>query len=464
MNAKLESLQTIVEGDENRTVLIVDDDQDLLRLLSMRLQASGYDVIAVDRGEKALVEVSLKRPRVVVTDLRMDGMDGMSLFNAIHKINSALPVIILTAHGTIPEAIEATKQGVFGFQTKPFDAKQLLSQIEKAMTISSAPSMETDLGDREWRKEIVTQSPAMEELLSQSLLVAKGDTSVFIHGESGTGKELLAKAIHRASERRDYPFIAVNCAAIPEHLLESELFGHNKGAFTGASTSYEGLFQAANKGTIFLDEIGDMPLALQVKLLRVLQERQVRPVGSTKTVDVDVRIISATHCDIEKEMSLGNFREDLYYRLNVVTLELPSLVDRRQDIPMLAKHFLHELNAENKKKIKSFAPEAMELLITAPWPGNVRQLKNVVEQSYALCTTSIIPARLVLKALRGKSGEIIPLTEAKRRFERDYLLKLLQLTSGNVSQAARLANRNRTEFYKLLHRHHLDPSQFKVAR
>ncbi|MDH5731842.1 MAG: sigma 54-interacting transcriptional regulator, partial [Gammaproteobacteria bacterium] len=287
---------------------------------------------------------------------------------------------------------------------------------------------------------------------------------VFIHGESGTGKELLAKAIHQSSPRRDKPFIAVNCAAIPEHLLESELFGHTKGAFTGAATSYEGLFQAANGGTIFLDEIGDMPLALQVKLLRVLQEKQVRPVGSTKTLSVDVRIISATHCDIEKEISISNFREDLYYRLNVVTLELPSLVTRRQDIPLLAKHFLKELMMENGKKIKSFAPDAMELLMTAEWPGNIRQLKNVVEQSFALCTTSIIPARLVLKALRGKSGEIIPLTEAKKRFERDYLLKLLQLTSGNVSQAARLANRNRTEFYKLLHRHHLDPSQFKLAR
>lgn len=448
-----------------KKVLIVDDDHDLLRLLSMRLQASGYDVIAVDSGEKALVEVSLKHPNVVVTDLRMDGMDGLQLFNAIHKVNSALPVIILTAHGTIPEAVDATTQGVFSFLTKPFDSKQLLGQIEKAISIAgNVPDELSEYTGNEWRGAIITQSPVMEELLGQALLVAKGDTSVFIHGESGTGKELLAKAIHQSSPRRDKPFIAVNCAAIPEHLLESELFGHTKGAFTGAATSYEGLFQAANGGTIFLDEIGDMPLALQVKLLRVLQEKQVRPVGSTKTLSVDVRIISATHCDIEKEMSMGNFREDLYYRLNVVTLELPSLVTRRQDIPLLAKHFLKELMMENGKKIKSFAPDAMELLMTAEWPGNIRQLKNVVEQSFALCTTSIIPARLVLKALRGKSGEIIPLTEAKKRFERDYLLKLLQLTSGNVSQAARLANRNRTEFYKLLHRHHLDPSQFKLAR
>jgi len=448
---------------EKKTVLIVDDDLDILKLLSMRLKASGYNVVAVDSGEKAMVQVSLVKPAVVVTDLRMGEMDGMALFNALHKVNSALPVIIMTAHGTIPEAVEATKQGVFGFLAKPFDSKQLLAQIEKAVTINSAYiEDEPTVKDDQWRRDIITCSSNMEELLGHAKLLSKGDTSVFIHGESGTGKELLAKAIHDASTRHDNNFVAVNCAAIPENLLESELFGHTKGAFTGATANYDGLFQAANAGTIFLDEIGDMPLNLQVKLLRVLQERQVRPVGSTKSIPVDVRIISATHCDIDKEMETGNFREDLYYRLNVVTLEIPNLCERREDIPLLAKHFLKELTEQTGKKVKSFAPDALELLMTAKWPGNVRQLKNVVEQSFALTTTPVIPARLVLKALRGKSGEIMPLTEAKKRFERDYLTKLLQLTSGNVTQAARLANRNRTEFYKLLHRHHLEPAEFKT--
>lgn len=446
------------------TVLVVDDDLDLLKLLTMRIGASGYNVIAVDSAEKALAQLSVRPPRVVVTDLRMGGMDGMQLFNAIHTINSALPVIMLTAHGTIPDAIEATKQGVFSFLTKPFDAKQLLTQIGKAMEITGGVHVDSQsIADNEWRRDIVTRSPAMEEVLAQAQLVSRGDTSVFIHGPSGTGKELLAKAIHRASPRRNEAFIAVNCAAIPEHLLESELFGHARGAFTGAAQNYEGLFQAAHKGTIFLDEIGDMPLALQSKLLRVLQEKQVRPVGSTKTLPVDVRIISATHCDIEKEMLLGNFREDLFYRLNVVILELPTLIERRQDVPVLAYHFLRELSKESERKVRSFAPEAMEMLMTADWPGNVRQLKNVVEQAVALCTSSVVPARLVLKALRGKSGEVMPLTDAKRRFERDYLLNLLQLTSGNVSQAARLADRNRTEFYKLLHRHQLSPTEFKAG-
>jgi len=447
-----------------KTILIVDDDHDLLKLLSMRLESSGYHVVAVDSGEKAIVQYSLCKPSVVVTDMQMGGMDGIALFNALHKINSALPVIILTAHGTIPDAVDATRQGVFSFLTKPFDSKQLLVHIEKAILVNSTPSSEEfDSQDKKWRSDIITRSSNMEEILAQAHLLAKGETSVFIHGQSGTGKELLAKAIHRASPRSDQNFIAVNCAAIPENLLESELFGHNKGSFTGAASNYEGLFQAANKGTIFLDEIGDMPVSLQVKLLRVLQERQVRPVGSTKSIDIDVRVISATHCDIDKEMTAGNFREDLYYRLSVAPLEIPSLNERRQDIPLLANYFLSEFAQVAKQKIKTFAPEAMELLMTADWRGNIRQLKNVAEQSFALCTTPIIPARLVLKALRGKSGEIVPLTEAKKRFERDYLLKLLQLTNGNVTQASRLADRNRTEFYKLLHRHHLEPAEFKAA-
>ncbi len=442
-------------------ILVVDDDTDLLRLLNLRLRNSGYDVAVADSAEKALVEVSVFRPHLVITDLRMPGMDGMALFHAINKKHPTLPVIILTAHGTIPDAIEATNSGVFSFLTKPFDSQQLLAQIEKALALGGMDEG-PDEEDTAWRAGIVTRSPEMEAVLSQARLVAASDTRVFIYGESGTGKELLARAIHRASPRRDKPFVAVNCAAIPENLLESELFGHVKGAFTGATGRYEGLFLAAQGGTLFLDEIGDMPLSLQAKLLRVLQEKQVRPVGSSQSIDVDVRIISATHCDIEKEMEVGNFREDLYYRLNVVHLELPSLARRRQDIPLLAKRFIDELNRETGKAVRGFSREAMELLISADYPGNIRQLRNVVEQAHALATTPMIPASLVQKALRGKRNAIVPLTEAKRRFEREYLTNLLQVTSGNVSQAARLANRNRTEFYKLLHRHQLDPGQFKV--
>jgi two-component system response regulator GlrR len=286
---------------------------------------------------------------------------------------------------------------------------------------------------------------------------------VLIQGDSGTGKELLARAIHQASLRCQHAFVPVNCGAIPEPLLESELFGHSKGSFTGATHNYSGLFQAAHQGTLFLDEIGDMPLALQVKLLRVLQEKQVRPVGSTKSIPVDVRIISATHRQLEEEMTYGNFREDLYYRLNVVTLEIPSLAVRREDIPLLAMYFLSQLAAGSKKQVTSFAPDAMELLVSAAWPGNIRQLLNVVEQTFALTTTPIIPATLVRKALRDRPGDILAFADAKRRFEQEYLVQLLQITNGNVSRAARLAQRNRTEFYKLLHRHQVDPSLFKPS-
>jgi len=443
-------------------ILLVDDDRDLLRLLSIRLNAAGYQVALAESGEKAMALLASSWPQLVVTDLRMEGMDGMALFDAIRKSSATLPVIILTAHGSIPEAVAATRQGVFAFLTKPFDSKVLLEQIEKALHLSGSPlNGKSNEEETEWRRAIVTRSPVMEDLLRQAKLVAAGDASVFIHGESGSGKELLARAIHLASPRCNQPFVAINCGAIPEALLESELFGHTKGSFTGATQDYQGLFQAAHQGTLFLDEIGDMPSALQVKLLRVLQEKQVRPVGSTRSVSVDVRIVSATHRDAAEEITAGHFREDLFYRLNVVTLEIPSLSERREDIPLLAMHFLATLAEKYNKKIKGFSPEAMELLVGAPWPGNVRQLLNIVEQTIALCTTSIISTALVQKALRDKPGRIPALADARRQFEREYLAQLLKITAGNVTQAALLAHRNRTEFYRLLNRHELDPALFK---
>jgi two-component system response regulator GlrR len=304
----------------------------------------------------------------------------------------------------------------------------------------------------------------MEDVLAKAQLVAKNDASVFIHGESGTGKELLARALHRSSPRGDQPFVAINCGAIPEPLLESELFGYVKGAFTGAVRDHQGLFVSANHGTLFLDEIGDMPVPLQVKLLRTLQEHEVRPVGSTENHHIDVRIISASHRNVEAEMAAGNFREDLYYRLNVVTLTLPPLADRRDDIPLLANYFLSELAGKYNKIISGYAPDAIEMLVKATWPGNVRQLRNVVEQSVALATTSMIPASLVQQAIQHYQGQYLSYEEARREFERDYLAQVLRITEGNVTQASRLAKRNRTEFYKLLQRHQLESSMFKPAR
>ncbi len=445
-------------------ILVVDDDPGLRRLLSMRLESAGYHVDCVASAEEALAQLPVLRSHAVITDLCMEGMNGLDLFAAIHERNPCLPVIMLTAHGTIPDAVAATSQGVFGFLTKPFDSKQLLELVGQATALSGSMVDVDEQGEKsDWRSDIITRSSVMEELLSQAHMIANSDVSVFIHGQSGTGKEMLASAIHRASPRADMPFVAVNCSAIPEQLLESELFGHRKGAFTGASHDHQGLFQAADGGTLFLDEIGDMPPAFQSKLLRVLQERLVRPVGSVESIAIDVRLISATHRDLDKATQEGEFREDLYYRLNVVALEIPTLAERREDISLLANHFLQLLSAKNNKNIKSIAPEAMELLLQAPWPGNVRQLYNVIEQTVVLVTSNVIPAKLVQRALRSKAKEIIPFAEARQSFERNYLTKLLRMTNGNVAQAARLAQRNRTEFYKLLNKYHLAPALFKKS-
>jgi len=443
-------------------ILLVDDDPDLLRLVSLRLKTAGYEVTAVESGEKALASLAVSRPQLMITDMRMSGMDGMALFDSVHRENPTLPVIILTAHGNIPDAVEATRKGVFGYLTKPYEAKVLLDQVERALRIGGAMREGSEAAQEVWREGIITRNQRMEDLLAQARLVASGDASVFIYGESGTGKEMIARAIHRVSRRAEGPFVAVNCGAIPEQLLESELFGHVKGSFTGAIRDNDGLFQAASSGTLFLDEIGDMPLPLQVKLLRVLEDRQVRPIGSARTVPVDVRIISATHRDLEKERAAGNFREDLYYRLNVVSLSIPPLAERREDIQLLASHFLKRISERYGKRVNAFSPEAMELLVNAPWPGNVRQLYNVVEQTVALCTTEIIPPTLVQNAIQEEQSPVTPLEEARRQFERDYLVRVLKLVGGNVSQAARLAKRNRTEFYKLLQRHNLEPSLFKI--
>jgi two-component system, NtrC family, response regulator GlrR len=448
-------------SDPVRKILAVDDDPDLLRLLTIRLNSAGYEVIAVDCAEKALAQLSITRPELVVTDLRMAGMDGMMLFDAIHQTQPTLPVIILTAHGTIPDAVAATKRGVFGYLTKPFDSQALLDEVGRALKISGHGT--APVGDNEWSTAIITRNPAVENVLAKARLVAATDASVFIVGESGTGKELLAQAIHKASARCSQPFVAINCGAIPEQLLESELFGHVKGAFTGAVRDHKGLFQAAHGGTLFLDEIGDMALSLQVKLLRVLQERQVRPVGSAQSYDIDVRVISATHRTIATEMAEGRFREDLYYRLNVVALTLPPLAERPEDIPLLANHFLAALSQKYAKSINSIAPDATELLVSAPWPGNVRQLYNVIEQAVALCNTSLVPVALIQQAIQHQQIEFTSFEQARKQFEHEYLVRLLKITGGNVSQAAKLAQRNRTEFYKLLQRHALDPAAFKPA-
>lgn len=437
---------------DNPRLLLVDDDPSLLRLLTLRLEGEGYQVINADSAETALALLTKQSVDVVLSDLRMPGLDGMSLFDEIAKRYKGLPVVLMTAHGSIPEAVAATQRGVFGFLTKPLNPVELREVLQRALN-QSLPEQAT------WREAIITRSKLMLDLLEQAYRVAQRDVSVLITGASGTGKELLANAIHKASPRADKPFVAINCGALPEHLLESELFGHSKGAFTGAVTEHIGLFREADGGTLFLDEIGDMPVALQVKLLRALQERQIRPVGSAKSISINVRVLSATHRHLQQAMSEGSFREDLYYRLNVVNLQLPGLEERAEDIPMLARHVLQQSADRHHVKVTRFSDDALQMLATAKWPGNVRQLVNVVEQCVALTQSPIISASLVEQALSQNSSYWPTLTEARDQFERQYLIRVLQMTEGNVTRAAELAGRNRTDLYKLLKKHELSASQ-----
>ena len=409
-------------------LLLVDDDPGLLKLLGMRLVSEGYSVLTAESGPEALRMLGRDKVDLVVSDLRMDEMDGLQLFSEIQKVQPGMPVIILTAHGSIPDAVAATQQGVFSFLTKPVDKDALYKAIDDALE-QSAPTT-----DEHWRQAIVTRSPLMERLLEQAGMVAQSDVSVLINGQSGTGKEIIAQAIHNASPRRDKPFVAINCGALPEQLLESELFGHARGAFTGAVSNREGLFQAAEGGTLFLDEIGDMPVALQVKLLRVLQERKVRPLGSNRDIDIDVRIISATHRDLPKAMARGEFREDLFYRLNVVNLKIPPLAERTEDIPLLAKAFTFKIARRLGRNIDSIPAETLRILSNMEWPGNVRELENVIERAVLLTRGNVL--QLSLPDIALPEPETPPAaTVVAQEGEDEYqlIVRVLKETNGVVA-------------------------------
>ncbi len=436
-------------GQTGVDVLIVDDDPGLLELLSMRLEASGYQVRTASDGQAAMSALRQSLPKAVITDLKMDGMDGMTLLRQIQKQWPMLPVIMLTAHGSIPDAVAATRKGAFAFLTKPVQKEELISTLESAI-----PEHEVVTKDL-WSERIVTRSSSMFRVLEQARLVADSDVNVMITGDSGTGKELLADAIHRVSPRQQSPFIAVNCGAIPQELMEAELFGYRKGAFTGAVRDHAGLFAAANGGTLFLDEIGDMPLHLQVKLLRVLQERQIRPVGASVSEPIDVRVISATHRNLPQMVADGDFREDLYYRLNVVCLNLPALRERCEDVPLLVDYFLSAIAERTGRSKKRIANDGMDALMKYPWPGNIRQLNNMVEQFVALSSSTVISREMVESNLPDGEVEVEPLTEAKKAFEREYCARILHLAQGNIPEAARLAGRNRSDFYKIVRKHGL---------
>ncbi len=436
-------------------ILAVDDDPGLLRLLTIRLRSENYEVEAVQSAAEALAAMARFRPDLVITDLRMDQMDGIGLLKELQARWPGLKVILLTAHGTIPDAVRATQSGAFSFMTKPVEKQELLEQVQKALKISGFPTV-----DEEWRADIITRSPLMEEKLGQAHLVAGTDARVLLTGEAGVGKKLLGRAVHRASTRRAGPFLVISCSEVAESELETDLFGYDNGAVPGAARTQRGLLQAAEGGTVVLEEISDLPVGLQSKLVRTLQENRVRPAGTDETQPVNARIMATTRQDLTQLMVQGKFREDLYYRLNTVHIDIPPLSRRREDIPLLVAHFLEQIAVETGVR-KIYSPEAVEFLATVDWPGNVRQLQAVVRQNATIAQTAVISAEIAEQAVGAASG--LPSFDAARdEFTRNYLVQILQITGGNVSQAARLAKRNRTDFYKLLSRHQLTPDEFKA--
>lgn len=440
------------------TILLVDDDPGLLQLLEIRLESFGYATLCAASGDEALRLLEKNTVQALVSDLRMRPMDGLELFEKVRERWPSIPVIMITAHGTIREAVDATVKGVFSFLTKPVDPGELQSVLKRAIALQ-AGGENRDPADE---GRLVTRCARMFELLEQARLYAESNANILITGESGTGKELLAEFVHAHSSRTEAPFVAINCSAIPNELLESELFGHAKGAFTGASRDRQGLFVSADHGTVLLDEIGDMPLLLQAKLLRVLQEGKIRPLGAHELIDIDIRVISSTHVDLERAIGEGRFREDLYYRLNVVSLHIPPLRERPEDIAILAQHFLREMAQRRNKQEKVLSPQALELLLCYGWPGNIRQLQNVMERLFALSRGPVIPEALVQQALPlDTAPRIRSFSDARREFERQYLAQLLAVTKGNMTQAAELADRNRSDLHKLVKRHAINPSEFR---
>ncbi len=447
-------------------ILAVDDDRNLVALLQMRLEAAGYEVITAFDEVEALERVKEQMIDLSIVDLQLVQKDGISLMEDLHLIIPDMPVIILTAYGSIETAVEAMKRGAFSYLTKPFEPQELLFQIQKALEnrrlSSEIERLKGLLEERYSFSSIVTRNETMQKVLEVISRIAKTESTVLVLGESGTGKDLIAKAIHLASDRKEKPFVAVNCAALPEPLLESSLFGHEKGAFSGAVRSAKGLFLQANEGTIFLDEIGDMPLSIQAKVLRVLQERNFYPVGSERLTDVDVRIIVATNKNLEEQVKQGLFREDLYYRIHVIPIHLPPLRERKEDIPPLVEHFLRKFSQQAKKEIKGLTPEAMQKLMLYDWPGNIRELENVIEYAVAMSDKDFITEDLILRT-KGvvTQAPVQPLKEARDAFEKSYLMYLLEISRGKVSEAAKLAGKYRADFYILLKKHNLSPDDFK---
>jgi two-component system response regulator AtoC len=439
-----------------RRVLVADDELNMRRVLEAMLRREGYDVITAANGTEALGGMSAN-VHTVITDLKMPGLDGMGLLRRLAVDYPDVPVVMITAHGSVENAVEAVKLGAFDYLEKPFEQEQIRQVVAKAINtyaLSRKDARPEEPSER-GRFRLVGQSPAIRQIYAVVEKVANTPSTVLISGESGTGKELIARALHENSRRHAGPFIKINCAAIPKTLMESELFGYDKGAFTGAVGAKPGRFELAHGGTLFLDEIGEIPVEMQVKLLRVLQESEFERVGGIKTIKVDVRLVTATNRDLLEEIAAGTFREDLFYRLNVVPIQIPPLRERREDIPLLADHFIAKFNERLKKQIVAISPEAVEQLVAYNWPGNIRELENLMERTILFCEgpeirVSDLPPEIVGSTAPAASPPVTDdgarpaagsLKEAVRaeteRVERELIQRALDATGGNVTQAAR---------------------------
>jgi two-component system response regulator GlrR len=447
-------------------ILVVDDDRNLAEVVRMRLESEQYEVTTAQSEDTALEAVKEKAFDLAIIDLQLDeDGDGISLMEDVHRVNPDMPVIIFTAFGSIESAVEAMKKGAYSYLAKPFEHEKLLFQVEKALEkhqlLAKIKNLTGLLNEKYSVENIVARSKNMQEILRQVALVAKTDSTIYIYGESGTGKELIAKTLHLASDRKDKSFVAINCAAIPETLLESELFGYEKGSFTGASQSRSGLFMQADGGTLFLDEIACMSPALQAKMLRVLQDQQFYSVGGKTPFKVDIRVIVATNKDLKKAVEEGLFREDLFYRICVIPINLPPLRERKEDILPLVNEFIKQFSQKMKKEVKGITSPGMQKLMLHDWPGNIRELENTIEYAVAMTQQDVITEDLILPSNGSSEETLKSLTRAKAEFEKGYVIHLLQVTKGNISRAAELAGRFRADFYNILKKHKVNAADFK---
>jgi two-component system response regulator GlrR len=448
-------------------ILIVDDDRNLLEVLRLRLETENYQVTVADKAEKALKLAAEINFDLALLDLKLNEgeKDGINLMDDLHHSSPEMPIIILTAYGTIKNAVEAIKLGAYNYLTKPFDHYDLLMQIknglEKSRLAREVQRLKALVQEKFNLTNIIGKSSVMKEIMQKTCRAAETDSNVYIYGESGTGKELIAKSLHLLSDRKDGPFVAINCASIPEGLLEAELFGYEKGAFTGAVRKKKGLFCQAHTGTLFLDEISETPMSMQVKLLRVLEDKQFYTLSGENPVNVDIRIIAAANKELEQAVKEGSFREDLYYRLHVIPIHIPPLRERMEDIPILANHFLQKFYRKQGKESMRIAQGALQKLLSYEWPGNVRELENTIEYAVAMSTGDIIEADLILTRHDSNSQDLPTLKEAKNAFEKEYLIRALIGSEGNITKAADSAGKYRADFYDLLKKHDLKVTDFK---